>query len=80
MARIGRTFDLPLVANMVEGGRTPLLDRAELAQLGFKLAIFPASGFLAMGAALRSVHDEILTKGSSKDWQGDSIRSRSSRD
>lgn len=71
MTRIGRTFDLPLVANMVEGGRTPLLDRAELEHLGFKLAIFPASGFLAMAAALKSVYGEILSQGSSKAWNGE---------
>ncbi|MDT3687058.1 MAG: isocitrate lyase/PEP mutase family protein [Pseudorhodoplanes sp.] len=71
MERIGRTFDVPLVANMVEGGRTPILDRADLEKLGFKLAIFPASGFLAMGAALRSVYGEILSKGSSKSWSGE---------
>ena len=39
--------------------------------LGFKLAIFPASGFLAMGAALRSVYGEILEKGSTKAWTGE---------
>ncbi len=71
MAQIGRAFDLPLIANMVEGGRTPLLDRAELEKLGFKVAIFPASGFLAMGAALRSVYGEIRAKGSSKAWGGE---------
>jgi 2,3-dimethylmalate lyase len=71
MERIGRAFDLPLIANMVEGGRTPVLDRTEIERLGYKLAIFPASGFLAMGAALRSVYGEILTKGSSKDWRGE---------
>ena len=59
----GETFDLPLVANMVEGGRTPILSRAELEECGFKLAIFPASGFLAMGAALQSVYGEIRDKG-----------------
>lgn len=71
MEKIGRSFDVPLVANMVEGGRTPILDRSELEKLGFKLAIFPASGFLAMGAALRSVYGEILSKGSSKSWSGE---------
>lgn len=71
MEKIGRTFDVPLVANMVEGGRTPILSRADLEKLGFKLAIFPASGFLAMGAALRSVYGEILSKGSSKSWSGE---------
>jgi 2-methylisocitrate lyase-like PEP mutase family enzyme len=71
MEKIGRTFDVPLVANMVEGGRTPILSRDELEKLGFKLAIFPASGFLAMGAALRSVYGEILANGSTKDWTGE---------
>ncbi|HEX7073076.1 MAG TPA: isocitrate lyase/PEP mutase family protein [Hyphomicrobiaceae bacterium] len=70
MRRIGETFDIPLVANMVEGGRTPIMSRAELEECGFKLAIFPASGFLAMGAALQSVYKEIREKGSSKDWNG----------
>jgi len=71
MRRIGEAFDLPLVANMVEGGRTPILSRAELEDLGFQLAIFPASGFLAIGAALKSVYGEIRDKGSSKEWRGD---------
>ena len=34
MHTIGKTFDLPLVANMVEGGRTPVLTRDELQSLG----------------------------------------------
>ena len=71
MERIGKTFDVPLVANMVEGGRTPILSRAELERLRFKLAIFPASGFLAMGAALRAVYGEIRDSGSTKSWNGE---------
>jgi 2-methylisocitrate lyase-like PEP mutase family enzyme len=55
---------------MVEGGRTPLLDRAELEQFGFKLAIFPITSLLAAAAAMRSVYDEILATGSSKNWPG----------
>jgi 2,3-dimethylmalate lyase len=71
MARIGRTFNVPLVANMVEGGRTPVLDKKELEGLGFKIAIFPTSGFLAAGAAMRSIYEEIRSSGSSKSWTGD---------
>jgi 2,3-dimethylmalate lyase len=71
MARIGRTFDVPLLANMVEGGRTPVLDKNELERLGFKIAIFPTSGLLAAGAAMRSVYQEIRSAGSSKSWTGD---------
>jgi len=71
MARIGRTFDVPLLANMVEGGRTPVLDKNELERLGFKIAIFPTSGLLAAGAAMRSIYQEIRSAGSSKSWTGD---------
>lgn len=44
---IGRSFNVPLVANMVEGGRSPVLPAAELEALGFKLV-------LHAGALLRS--------------------------
>ena len=64
MALIGRTFDLPLVANMVEGGRTPVLDAAELQRLGYGLAIFPATGFLSAAAALQSVYTSVKEHGS----------------
>jgi 2-methylisocitrate lyase-like PEP mutase family enzyme len=71
MEKIGRSFDVPLFANMVEGGRTPILSRAELERLGFKLAIFPVAGLLATAAALRSVYGEIHDTGSTKDFKGE---------
>ena len=45
MAALGRHFagKIPLLANMVEGGRTPLKPAAELATLGFKLVIYPGA-------------------------------------
>jgi 2-methylisocitrate lyase-like PEP mutase family enzyme len=63
---ICRTFDLPMVANMVEGGRTPVLSRAQLEEVGFGLAIFPATAFLAAGAAFESVYQNLKQTGSSK--------------
>jgi 2-methylisocitrate lyase-like PEP mutase family enzyme len=71
MAKIGRAFDRPLIANMVDGGRTPLRSRAELEQLGFKIAIFPVAGFLAMAAAVRAVYGEIKATGSTLDFAGE---------
>lgn len=65
MERIGRTFDVPLVANMVEGGRTPILDAATLQKLGYRLAIFPALGFLAAGAVLERTYAGLKATGSS---------------
>lgn len=65
METIGRSFDLPLVANMVEGGRTPVLSALELQQIGYGLAIFPSAAFLAAGAAFQSVYTTIRQNGSS---------------
>jgi 2-methylisocitrate lyase-like PEP mutase family enzyme len=59
LEKIGRTFDLPLLVNVVEGGRTPQLPPAELQRLGFSIAIYPASGFLAVAKALGKVYGEI---------------------
>ncbi|MCX7235403.1 MAG: isocitrate lyase/PEP mutase family protein [Burkholderiales bacterium] len=66
MATIGRSFDLPLVANMVEGGRTPILSRDELKALGYSLAIFPATAFLAAGAAFERVYSSLKLNGSTQ--------------
>lgn len=65
MQRIGKAFDLPLVANMVEGGRTPVLSADELQAIGYRLAIFPALGFLSAGAALEKAYTGLKEKRSS---------------
>jgi 2-methylisocitrate lyase-like PEP mutase family enzyme len=62
LEKIGRAFDMPLLVNVVEGGRTPQLPPAELQKLGFSLAIYPASGFLAVAKALKDVYGEILAQ------------------
>jgi len=45
LAEVGSVLGtrIPLLANMVEGGRTPLHSAEELGQLGFKLVIFPGA-------------------------------------
>lgn len=65
MRKIGRSFERPLMANMVEGGRTPLADRKTLEELGYSIAIFPGLGFLAAGAALHKVYRHLRQHGSS---------------
>ena len=65
MEVIGKAFDLPLVANMVETGRTPVLTKEELQRIGFGLAIFPSAAFLSAGAAFKNVYSHIKATGSS---------------
>ncbi len=66
MAAIGRELgDRPLVANMVEGGRTPMLSSTRLAEIGYALAIYPVAGLLSAAAALETVYRQIFETGSS---------------
>jgi 2,3-dimethylmalate lyase len=68
MATIGRELgDKPLIANMVEGGRTPMLSNARLAEIGYALAIYPVAGLLSAAAALETVFRQIRDTGSSLD-------------
>jgi 2-methylisocitrate lyase-like PEP mutase family enzyme len=65
MARIGQEIDAPLLANMADGGRTPILPAEQLQKLGFDIAIFPAIGFLAVAAAAERVYGHLLATGTS---------------
>ena len=54
----------PLLANMVEGGKTPLLGAAELQELGFKLVIFPGGLVRALSRAADDYFASLRTTGS----------------
>lgn len=69
MRLIGERFDLPLVANMVEKGKTPILSKEELESLGFKLAIFPVTALLASVQAMTDVYQQFKSHGSSKNGE-----------
>ena len=65
MRIIGARFDLPLVANMVEKGRTPVLAKADLEAVGYRIAIFPVSALLAAIQAMAGVFGHLKATGSS---------------
>ena len=66
MRRIGEAFPRhPLIANMVEKGRTPVLSKDELEQLGYKIAIFPVTALLASVQAMTKVYEHFKDSGSS---------------
>ena len=64
-ARIGQAIDAPLVANMVEGGRSPVLDAATLRSLGFTVVIYPATALLAAAGAMRTAYEHLARHGTS---------------
>ena len=63
MAEVGRRIGKPLLANMVNGGRTPMLHADKLKALGFSIAIYPAVGFLSAGEALRRAYTDLKQNG-----------------
>jgi 2-methylisocitrate lyase-like PEP mutase family enzyme len=65
MAEVGRQISKPLFANMVEGGRTPILPAEKLHAMGYRIAIYPAVGFLAAAAALERAYGQLRKDGHS---------------
>jgi 2-methylisocitrate lyase-like PEP mutase family enzyme len=65
MRDIGQRFgsDIPLLSNMVNGGVTPVMTPDELKALGYRIAIFPSSGFLATCNALNDVYGALKEHG-----------------
>jgi 2-methylisocitrate lyase-like PEP mutase family enzyme len=62
MRRACEAFDLPMMANMSNGGKTPILPAETLAEIGYAYAIYPSltsvAAAAAMEHALRALKDE----------------------
>lgn len=56
---------VPLMANMIEGGRTPLKDKAALQAMGFSLVIFPGAIVRALAHAARDFYATLARDGTS---------------
>lgn len=60
---VAKTFrGVPLLANIVEDGKTPYLSAKTLEELGFKIAIFPVAALLAVAKRLEEIY-ALLLKG-----------------
>ncbi len=59
LAEIGRRAPAPVVANMIEKGKTPVLPKEKLVELGFQLILYPLAGLFAAAHGLASIYDTI---------------------
>ena len=66
--QVGR--DVPLMANMVEGGKTPMLSASELEALGFALVIFPGGIVRALAKTAVDYYTTLATHGSTRPFRG----------
>src|SRR5436305_1248597 len=67
---IGRRSPAPNVANMIEGGRTPVLPQQELAALGFQLILYPLAGLFAAARAIEAVYRTLRESGTTLEEAG----------
>jgi 2-methylisocitrate lyase-like PEP mutase family enzyme len=59
----------PLLANMVEGGNTPLLTKDELAGIGFRIVIFPGGIVRALARTARDYYASLSAHGTNVAFQ-----------
>ena len=71
LARIARSLgqQVPLLANMVEGGKTPPLSAPELQSLGFALVIFPGAIVRVLAKAAGEFYASLAAHGSSEPYR-----------
>jgi methylisocitrate lyase len=66
-AAFAKAVPAPLVANMTEFGRSPSLDFATLAAMGYRMVLYPVTAYRAALAAARATLAEILRSGHQRD-------------
>ncbi|MGI0071296.1 MAG: isocitrate lyase/PEP mutase family protein [Thermoplasmata archaeon] len=64
------TLERPMMANMVEGGKTPLLSAKELERIGYRLVIFPGAGARVAAFALRELYSTLAKEGTTTSLLG----------
>ena len=63
LKRIGEEAPKPIVANMIEGGLTPVLPKDELVELGFQLILYPLTGLYAAGKSIQDFYSKLHQEG-----------------
>lgn len=62
-AEFARKVEAPLLANMTEFGKTPLITADEFAAMGYAMVIFPMTAFRVMMKSAESVYTELKRAG-----------------
>ncbi|HJJ23183.1 MAG TPA: isocitrate lyase/PEP mutase family protein [Nitrosopumilus sp.] len=69
MKRIGKEINAPLVANMIEGGATPLSPAGTLNKMGFKIILYPLSVLYANTFATMNILKELKKSGNTTKYK-----------
>ncbi len=69
MKKIGKEINAPLVANMIEGGATPLSSAETLNKMGFKIILYPLSVLYANSFATMNILKELKKSGNTAKYK-----------
>jgi len=61
-----RKVNSPLLANMTEFGKTPMIETSQFEKMGYKIVIFPMTAFRVMLKAVEETFRELKTSGTQK--------------
>ncbi|MBS1707770.1 MAG: methylisocitrate lyase [Armatimonadetes bacterium] len=70
-----QAVDVPLLANMTEFGKTPLIPASRFGELGYQMVIFPVTALRVMLRAVEDFYAELLATGTQAGWM-DKMRTR----
>jgi 2-methylisocitrate lyase-like PEP mutase family enzyme len=69
LAEVGRRSPPPNVANMIEGGKTPLLPKQRLAAMGFHLILHPLCGLFAAARSIERTYRKLYDDNTTLGWE-----------
>ena len=66
MKVIGKSINAPLVANMIEGGATPIISKSKLHKMGFKIVLYPLSVLFSSTYSTLKLLQELKKSGTTR--------------
>ncbi|MGC8497281.1 MAG: methylisocitrate lyase [Thermoplasmata archaeon] len=66
-----KELDIPLLANMTEYGKSPLLSAKELKDMGFKIVIFPLTAFRASLTKIKEIYGKLYREGTQRNFMSE---------
>jgi methylisocitrate lyase len=69
LIEIGKRSPWPNVANMIEGGKTPLLPKEQLVELGFQIILYPLAGLYSAAKIMEEIFRKLQLEGTTLGYE-----------
>ena len=69
LIEIGKRSPWPNVANMIEGGKTPVLPKEQLVELGFQIILYPLAGLFSAAKIMEEIFRQLHLEGTTLGYE-----------